>query len=832
MDDFEKLGSFYLGRAFDAVTNETTQDLLLYDAKDLTTHAVCVGMTGSGKTGLCVSLLEEAAIDGIPAIAIDPKGDLGNLLLTFPELRPGDFRPWIDESAAARKNLTPDAFAEQTAELWRNGLAKWGQDGARIRKLKSAVDMVVYTPGSNAGVPLTVLRSFDAPPAAVREDADLFRDRISAAASGLLALLGVDGDPIQSREHILVSSILSHEWSAGRSLDLASLIGMIQKPPFDKVGAMTVETFYPGKDRMGLSIKLNNLLASPAFAGWLEGESLDVNRLLYTDEGRPRLAILSIAHLSEAERMFFVTILLNEVLAWVRTQAGTSSLRALLYMDEVFGYFPPVAEPPSKKPMLTLLKQARAYGLGVVLATQNPVDLDYKGLSNTGTWFLGRLQTERDKERVLEGLEGASTAAGQKFDRGRMESILAGLGSRVFLMNNVHEDEPVLFHTRWALSYLAGPITRSQIQRLMAGRNAAPAAGSPPVAQGGGSSAGSPGTAAPAPSAQPPGPAAPAAASGPGSPSVPPLVPPSVAQWFRHPPDRSEASSWVYRPEILAEAKVHYVRAGCGVDTWQTVTCAAPLSEDTAQDPWEDGSVDEGEAPAFDGAAVPGAGWGDLPAPALEEKSYKAWQKKLVDHLYRNHPLTLWSCPSLKEFSKPGESEKDFRIRLGQQARENRDAEKEKLRTTYAPKLERLQEKIRSAESAVDREEAQYTQQKSQTVISMGATILGAVFGRKLVSSRSVGRATTAARGMSRAARERQDVERAREKEEALRRDLQELEAAFAEDLAALDGAGDPSQFALEELTLAPRKSDITVTEPSILWTPWRRSDKGFLEPL
>jgi hypothetical protein len=415
MPDFEKLGAFYLGREYDLETAKPRDELLLYDAKDLTTHAVCVGMTGSGKTGLCLSLLEEAAIDGIPAIAIDPKGDLGNLLLTFPELRPEDFRSWIDPGEAARSGITLDELAEQTAKRWREGLAAWGQQPARIARFRDSADVAIYTPGANAGLPLALLRSFAAPPQAIRDDADALRERIAGAVSGLLSLVGIDADPLRSREHILLSRVLDEAWRAGREVQLADLVREIQSPSFKQVGVVDLESFFPAKDRFELAMSLNNLLASPGFAAWREGEPLDIQRLLYTSEGKPRLSILSIAHLSDAERMFFVTLLLNEVVAWMRSQSGTSSLRALLYMDEVFGYFPPTANPPSKMPMLTLLKQARAYGLGVMLATQNPVDLDYKGLSNAGTWFLGRLQTERDKARVLDGLEGASTAAGAKF---------------------------------------------------------------------------------------------------------------------------------------------------------------------------------------------------------------------------------------------------------------------------------------------------------------------------------------------------------------------------------------------------------------------------------
>src|SRR5712671_2206543 len=393
--DFEKLGVFYLGRPYDPQQKKSQDGVLLYDSKDLVTHAVCVGMTGSGKTGLCLALIEEAAIDGIPAILIDPKGDLANLLLTFPGLRPEDFRPWINEDDARRKNLSPDDYARQQAELWQKGLAAW--------------------------------------------DEELLRERIGTTATSLLGLLGIDADPIKSREHILIATILDAAWRQGRELDLAGLIQQIQTPPVKRVGVLDLDASFPSKDRFALAMSLNNLLAAPGFGAWMEGEPLDVDALLHTPEGKPRVAIVSIAHLSDAERMFFVSLLLNQVVGWMRTQSGTTSLRALLYMDEIFGFFPPVANPPSKTPLLTLLKQARAFGVGVVLATQNPVDLDYKGLSNTGTWLIGRLQTERDKARVLDGLEGAAGTAGQGFDRAGLERILSGLSTRVFLMNNVHE---------------------------------------------------------------------------------------------------------------------------------------------------------------------------------------------------------------------------------------------------------------------------------------------------------------------------------------------------------------------------------------------------------
>jgi hypothetical protein len=406
MEDYEKLGVFYLGRPHQKADKKSQEGIFLYDSKDLVTHAVCVGMTGSGKTGLCISLLEEAAMDGIPAIAIDPKGDLTNLLLTFPNLRPEDFRPWVNEEDALKKGVSAEEYAAKQADLWKNGLASWDQSGERITRMRQTADFVIYTPGSNAGIPVSILKSFAPPPQAILDDDELLRERISITATSLLGIIGIEADPIRSREHILISSLMGQAWRIQKDMDIASLIQQIQTPPITKIGVMDIDSFFPAKERFGLALSLNNLLAAPGFSNWLEGEPLDIGSILYSPAGKPRIAIFSIAHLNDSERMFFVSLLLNQILGWMRTQSGTTSLRSILYMDEIFGFFPPVANPPSKTPLLTLLKQGRAFGLGVVLATQNPVDLDYKGLSNAGTWFIGRLQTERDKARVLEGLEG------------------------------------------------------------------------------------------------------------------------------------------------------------------------------------------------------------------------------------------------------------------------------------------------------------------------------------------------------------------------------------------------------------------------------------------
>lgn len=799
MQDFEKLGVFYLGKEFDLSTGKPADQLLLYDAKDLTTHAVCVGMTGSGKTGLCLALLEEAAIDGIPAICIDPKGDIGNLLLAFPQLRPQDFQPWVDPADATRKGLTVEQLAATTAEQWREGLAAWGQDAARVSRYRDAVDIAIYTPGSNAGLPLTVLRSFDAPPQALLNDPDGLRERINSAVSGLLALLGVDADPLRSREHILLSSIFDQQWREHKNLSPADLIQRIQQPPFDKVGVLDLESFYPTKERFALAMQLNNLIASPSFAAWMTGEPLDIQRLLFTEAGKPRVSILSIAHLSDAERMFFVTILLNEVVAWMRTQSGTSSLRALLYMDEIFGYFPPTANPPSKQPLLTLMKQARAFGLGVVLATQNPVDLDYKGLANAGTWFLGRLQTERDKARVLEGLEGASAAAGASFDRAKMEATLAGLGNRVFLMNNVHDDKPAVFQTRWALSYLRGPLTRQQIETLMKDRRSATALSTKPTT------------------------VTPTAGSASGD---RPMLPPEVPQAFvSQRGSVKSGESLVYRPALLGTAKIHFASATAGVDTWSDVALLIDM-EDVGDSPWENAERLT-EPPELDPEPAALARFGELPAQCSRAKQYTAWNTALKDQLYRTEVITLWRSKTLKQTSQPGEGEGDFRARLGQHAREDRDLQAEKLRSKYATKLAAAQENVRKAMQRVEKEKSQASQQTFQAAVSFGASILSAFTGRKLASSANIGRVATSARAASRIARERAEVGQAEETVEASQQKLANLEAEFKAEIDELEQASRAEALALESVEVKPKKSDINVTRLALAWIPYRVGADG-----
>jgi hypothetical protein len=819
--DFEKLGVFYLGRRYDLTQKKPREGLLLYDSKDLVTHAVCVGMTGSGKTGLCLALLEEAALDGIPAIVIDPKGDLPNLMLTFPELRPEDFAPWINEDDARKKGVSPEEYARQQAELWRKGLAAWGQDGARIRRLRDAVDIAIYTPGSNAGLPVSILKSFSAPPPAIREDSELFRERISTTATSLLGLLGIEADPVRSREHILIATILDSAWRQGQDLDLAGLIQRIQSPPVTKVGVLDLEAFYPSRDRFELAMALNNLLAAPGFAAWMEGEALDVARLLHTPEGKPRISVFTIAHLGDSERMFFVSLLLNQTLGWVRTQSGTTSLRVIVYMDEIFGYFPPVANPPSKQPLLTLLKQARAFGVGVVLATQNPVDLDYKGLSNAGTWFIGRLQTERDKARVLEGLEGVAAGAGLRLDRRQMEETLAGLGHRVFLMNNVHDDAPEVFETRWVMSYLRGPLTRSQIKLLM---DPFKAAASRPAA-------------APAPAVAASTAAQPAAA--PTSPAVGvraghrPVLPPDIPQHFvPFRGARPASSELVYQPMLLGAATVRFSDTKKGLDATEDLAFLTPITGEAIAVDWDRASEVALTVSDLEASPAEGAGFAELPPAAGKKKSYETWAKDLAGWLHRNRKLEVFRSPRLKAVSRPGESEGDFRARLKHAAHEERDQATDKLRQKYAPKIAALEDRMRRAEQAVEREQEQAKQQGIQTAISVAATVLGAFMGRKAMSASTVGRATTAMRGAGRAMKEKQDIGRAQETVEALEQQLADLEAEFKAEAEILGGRSDPMTETLETVTVRPTKQNISVRLVTLAWVPAWQDAQGTLTPV
>jgi len=804
---FEKLGLFYLGRRHDPATGQTFDEPVLYDSRDLVTHAVCVGMTGSGKTGLCLGLIEEAAIDGVPVIAIDPKGDLGNLLLTFPRLSAEEFRPWVNEDDARRAGVSVDAFAAEQAKSWASGLQAWGQDAARVQRLRDAAQFTIFTPGSRGGRPVSILSSFSAPAAAERADAELLAERANGTATSALVLGGVDAPP-RSREHSLVAALLSHAWRTGADLDLAGLIRQVQTPPFDKVGVVDLESFFPAKDRFELAMQLNGVLAAPGFETWLEGEPLDPQGLFYSPEGKPRVSIFSIAHLGDTERMFFVSLLMNQMVGWMRRQTGTTSLRALLYMDEILGYFPPVSNPPSKPPLLTLLKQGRAFGLGIVLATQNPVDLDYKGLANTGTWFLGRLQTERDKARVLDGLEGVSGG----LDRAESDRVLSALEKRVFLMHNVHDKGPTVFETRWTLSYLRGPLSRDQIKSLTpAVRTAPAAAGGPPAATPPSRQA-----AAAAPVAAGSSVSAMAGSSNPATSSERPVVPPGIQEWFI----KADAEAAAYAPGVLGAARVSFSDRALGVESTADVYYFASVTDAAIQLDWAE--AERLDIRADDLSRTPDspeARFEPLPAVAAQPKKYPAWEKSLKSWLGQNERVTLLRHTELDIVSRPAESERDFRIRLQHEARAARDAAVDAVRRKFASKQAALAERLRRAEQAVEREAQQASDSKMQTAVSMGATLLGALLGRKAVSVGTLGRATTAARGVGRSMKEASDVKRATEGVESVKEAIVTLEGEIAEAVAGVTARID-QDAPLDQVSLAPKRGQIEVQFVALAWKP------------
>jgi hypothetical protein len=721
--DIERPMCFYLGREYDLATKKVLEKAVMYDARDLTTHGVVVGMTGSGKTGLCISILEEAAIDGIPSIIIDPKGDLCNLLLQFPDLKPEDFREWINPQEAKREQKSPEQYAEEQAASWQKGLEESLQSSQRIRLLQESSEWRIYTPGSEAGLPLSVLKNFAAPEGNILREQ--LNQRIDAMTTALLGLTGITADPLQSREHILIAQLLLNAWSRGKSLDLPELIAQIQNPPLSRIGAFDVETFYPEKDRLELAIALNNILAAPSFSTWIEGETLDLSCMLFTSEGKPRQLIFYIAHLEESQRIFFVTLLLEEVLNWTRKQTGTSTLRALLYFDEVFGYLPPYpANPPTKLPLMTMLKQARAFGVGVLLATQNPVDIDYKALSNAGTWFVGKLQTERDKARLIEGLEGVAAEQGSLSNRGYLETVISALGRRVFLLHDVHRGKPVILQTRHALSFLGGPMTRDQVARLMKPvkeKLAGPAVGDVVPA---------------APAALPvaeqcpkcnaelqpswkfcPFDATPLAgtavrvanqafkrglqAEGPekvavtARPQGPPEVPDEVPQFYLplNSPARPAEAGLIYRPRVLAVAEVIFQERK--VDLYfprkYHLLTEAPAP---GQSPAWHASERLESAPA--GVSVAAASWEDVPEALQSARSLKVLEKSLIDYLHADAKLILKENKELELTSNPGEDLLAFvsRCRLAAQkeiAKVLAD-EKNKFRPKFAALGARLPE--------------------------------------------------------------------------------------------------------------------------------------------
>ncbi len=787
---YEQLGLLYLGRELDLASGKTSPAPLLFKNKDLTTHGMIIGMTGSGKTGLGIGLIEEAIMDKVPSLVIHPKGGMANLLLTFPDLAASDFLPWLDPSEAEKKGVSVEQLAAETAATWGKGLASWDQGPERIAALRGRMEVDIYTPGASVA-PVSVLGSFAAPAAEAVADIDTVNGMVTTTVTSLLALINIAGDPLQSREHLLLSSIFLYHWRLGQDLTLEGLIGAIVSPPFAKIGVFPLETFYPQAQRMTLAMNFNTLLAGPTFAAWTQGPPLDIHRLLYGDDGKPRTTIFSLAHLGEGERMFFVTMLLNRTIGWLRRQEGSSSLKALLYMDEIFGYFPPTAEPPSKKPMLLLLKQARAYGLGVVLATQNPVDLDYKGLSNIGTWFVGRLQTKGDQDRVVSGIAGAG---GGGTSEQEVRKLLAGLKGRQFLLHSAHLERPQLFETRWAMSFLKGPISLDDIKKI--------------AKTGVRSEAAVTAITAAAPVAQA---FTLAEASG-----TPPPLSPAIEQLYRLQNVVSETP--LLQPWLVALGSVRYYQGPRNIDQTEEVCLRLYLDEGLTRLDWSEAEgMEEGLGDCRSQASV-GCRYLPLPPVVAALKDVREPAKAFGDFLYRQRRLELLRIKGLAFESRPGEAQGDFRVRFADHLRRQKDEAMEKLRQKYLTQQQGLEQKLERAMARLDKEAVDVQAKTADSLISIGAAVVGAFLGRKALSASTLGKAATGVRSVGRVVKEKSDVKRVEEEVENLRAALATLSSELEEKAAELARAFAADGCEVETISLAPRRSDIFNLRVALLW--------------
>lgn len=779
--DYEKLKLFYIGK--EKIDDNFVP--LVYKNKDLLTHAAIIGMTGSGKTGLGISLLEEAAIDNIPSIIIDPKGDMTNLLLTFPSLQGSDFEPWIEEQDASNNGLSVKEFAQNTANLWKNGLERDFQNASRIEKLKNCADFAIYTPGSDAGVQISILSSFKAPNKEVIEDNDLLVSLVNSTVSSILSLIEEKSDTT-SKESILISSIFMNYFKENKDLTLEELITLIVTPPFSKIGVFDLETFFAQSERLKLALKLNNIIANPSFKTWIEGETLDISNLLYDETGKAKVSIFSIAHLNDSQRMFFVTLLLNQMVAWMRRQEGTTSLKALLYMDEIFGYFPPNSNPPSKQPMLTLLKQARSFGIGIILSTQNPVDIDYKGLANIGTWFIGRLQTKQDKEKVIDGLSSANEG---NLNKDEVMNLISNLEKRNFILKNINEDGIKIFETRWALSYLKGPISKDGIKKLMSEKKKQNIPTQKVenenqttqinIEKG-----------------------------------IPkPIITSNLTEKYLY---SSQNSAYYLQPYLICSCDIHYIDAPKNIDFEEKISYKIYLDENMKNIDFEE--KEELGNNSFEEKEKPNSFYYELPSFVQKEKDLKIIEKDFTDYIYRNSKLTLYKNEFLKITSKQTESLNDFKIRLQDRLNEKIDLEVEKLKIKFVKENDSIETKLSKLYEKLQKEELQATSTTTDTIISIGTSLLGAFFGNSVINKTNIGKVATSAKGASKILKERNDVKQVENEILELQQQKEALKTLLENEIEKINLANQSSNFPIEEIFIKPKRSDIYNTKLALLW--------------
>ena len=776
--DYESLKLFYIGKQ----KIDGNYAPIVYQNKDLLTHAAIIGMTGSGKTGLGITLLEEAAIDNIPSIIIDPKGDMTNLLLTFPNLQASDFEPWIEEQEAINSGKSVQEFAQSRATLWKNGLEADFQDVSRIEKFKNSADFTIYTPGSDAGVQVSILSSFKAPSKEVLEDNELLVSLINSTVSSILALIEEKTDS-SSKESILLSSIFLNAFKEQKDLSLEDLINLIVTPPFSKIGVFDLETFFAQADRLKLALKLNGVIANPAFSTWIEGESLDISKMLYDEKGKAKVSIFSIAHLNDSQRMFFVTILLNQMVAWMRGQEGTTSLKALLYMDEIFGYFPPSSNPPSKQPMLTLLKQARSFGIGIVLSTQNPVDIDYKGLANIGTWFIGRLQTKQDIDKVIDGLSGAN----ESINKAQIASLLSNLEKRNFILNNVNEDGIKVIETRWALSYLKGPIPKDGIKRLMSEKKSLKSIEkslssdsytkidiSKSVSK--------------------------------------PILLNNINELYSY---SSQNANYYMQPYLLCSNTIRFVNTSMNIDFEKNQKCKYYLDENMKEINFEE--KEDLDEIRLETKEKVNSNYYEIPDFIQNEKALKQVEKDFIDYLYRNSKLTLFKIDSLKLFSKQDESLENFRIRVQDRLNEKIDEQLEKLKAKYQKENDAIELKISKLYEKLDKEKREATASTTDTILNIGTSILGAFFGRGNAAS-GLSKVASGARGANKALKERGDVKIVENDLALLEEQRTSLQTTLENEISKIKEQNYITNFQIEEFNITPKRTDIYNIKLELLW--------------
>ena len=770
---YEKLGLFYLGKDVDKTTMEATEALTLLKNKNFTTHAAIIGMTGSGKTGLGVGIIEEAAIDNIPSIVIDPKGDMGDLCLTDPSFSSASFEPWVQDEAKA-KEVAVDEYAKKISDMWKEGIESSGQSVERVSKFHD-VRKTIYTPGSSAGVAINIMSSLETPPAEIMEDSDTFASYLKSTTISLLSLVGITADPLDSKEYILLAQIITRSWLADEDLSIESIIGKIINPSFKKIGVLPLDDFYPQDARLKLATKFNSLLASPGFAFWLQGDSLDIQKLLYDEKGKAKVAIFSISHLNDDERMFFVTLLLNKYIAWMRRQSGTSALKTLLYMDEIAGFFPPTKNPPSKEPMLLLLKQARAFGVGIVLSTQNPIDLDYKGLSNIGTWIIGRLQTTQDINRVIDGLGGK---VGSNFEKSEIRQLLANLKKRTFFLKSAHLDDIRLFTTRWVMSYLKGPLKRDEIATLMQVQKEAQSIAVETVEsmhqkdQELGSYQN---------------------------------IDSSIPQYFE--PDTSSQNNFL--ATLMSKTKVHFYSQRRGIDKEKALILSLPLQSEQQNIRWEEAIEEDFDFEKFPVTAPSHGKFQALSDIILRDKGLKKSIRELKEILYQEQNIELLRCLSPKLESKVEESHADFMVRIQDILREKKESEIEKLQTRYAGKEKVLTDRLSRAKERVEKESSDST----NSMIETGIAVLGALFGK--ASPTKIG---AALRKGSKVLKERGDMSRAEERIVAIEEDMEALEYELEDKIDVLNEKFDIENCEIETFKIKPRKTDIDVELCAVVW--------------